>query len=645
MTAEKKSWRDVFRPPEDAREPDVLVGIDIGTSFTKVAYTIYRNGKYERIRVCQNWSKFGYKNGDTNFLPTVLAFPKNRSLLDELPKQCGNLTKELRENKSLEVYEWFKKDFPGNLRVRLSSGNPDRRTTQVSSHSVENANSTDTMILYRHFLTWLYQAVREEIKVELEKDGPCSWEDAHIEFIFSIPATWNRIDETLGRIASKLERVAKTAGFGEIKGHSVKVGLTEPEAAAACSLAVSPPTSRRYIDSLEFHKESHNILVVDAGGGTTDLCLINVHNAHVGKLSIDTMSAPVGENVGSSHIDRMFEELAEDRLRNLSYELKPPQEWELDQLSYAMRHDEGFEASKEALDSKQAVSSALFTVSGPDLSMYQGKDVSPWVQNGRIRFDFRELAGLFDSVIDDTTGIIDGHRETLPGINKLIHSARKQIRDQQRTPASDIDIILLSGGLGQSKYLKHRVEQALEKDQDVGTQTPRVVTMDEPRLSVCKGLLHNRMGEIFMAQKCNGNYGILQLTKFNTLNPRHYVAKVANQTTKLGNKTFVNDMKWLVMKGDTIPKAPPKYLYTFEQEGDKVVNIVVSADDKPKNFSNSGRDSVAEVRCDLGELAEDTKSKKKYCEVELIFNIGKFDVKCCRGLACMQSSSGSPSRT
>lgn len=47
---------------------------------------------------------------------------------------------------------------------------------------------------------------------------------------------------------------------------------------------------------------------------------------------------------------------------------------------------------------------------------------------------------------------------------------------------------------------------------------------------------------------------------------------------------------------------------------------------------HSGRDYVAEVRCDLGELAEDTKSKKRYCEVELILNIGKFDVKCCQFL-------------
>lgn len=95
----------------------------------------------------------------------------------------------------------------------------------------------------------------------------------------------------------------------------------------------------------------------------------------------------MGENVGSSHIDRMFEELAEDRLRSLSYELKPPKDWELEQLSYAMCHDDSFEEGKRALDSTKAAGSEHFTVEGPDLSMYEGKDVSPWVQNKRIRFD------------------------------------------------------------------------------------------------------------------------------------------------------------------------------------------------------------------------------------------------------------------
>lgn len=111
---------------------------------------------------------------------------------------------------------------------------------------------------------------------------------------------------------------------------------------------------------------------------------------NVGDPSIDTMSAPVGENLGSSHIDRMFEEFAKGRLRQLSYELKPVQQWELDQLSYAMRHDRDFEENKKVLGDKALGGDPdldHFTVKGPDLSTWQGKDMRPWALNGRIRFD------------------------------------------------------------------------------------------------------------------------------------------------------------------------------------------------------------------------------------------------------------------
>lgn len=207
-----------------------------------MAYILRSKGQFDpnRIRTCRNWSDFGCKNDDeTEFIPTVLAFPKGKSLLDGFPEQCGKLTKEQREDKSLEVYEWFKVDFPGNLRVRTSSRDPGHTVTRMASHSVDNADSTDTMILYRHFLTQLYNAVQGEIKGELEKNGLPQWTEAHIEFIFSVPATWNRIDETLGRITSKLEKVVNLAGFGKIDGHSVNFGLTEPEAAASYSLAPS----------------------------------------------------------------------------------------------------------------------------------------------------------------------------------------------------------------------------------------------------------------------------------------------------------------------------------------------------------------------------------------------------------------------
>lgn len=54
-----------------------------------------------------------------------------------------------------------------------------------------------------------------------------SWEEARIEFIFSVPTTWAP-NPTVENFRSIVDR----AGFGRGFHHSVTIGLTEAEAAA-----------------------------------------------------------------------------------------------------------------------------------------------------------------------------------------------------------------------------------------------------------------------------------------------------------------------------------------------------------------------------------------------------------------------------
>lgn len=114
--------------------------------------------------------------------------------------------------------------------------------------------------------------------------------------------------------------------------------------------------------------------------------------------------------------------------------------------------------------------------------------------------------------------------------------------------AKDVDIILLAGGLGQSSYLRDRVEMSLEDEQSSDAPTPRVRTMSNPQLCVSKGLLENRLFEIFRAQKCNANYGVLQDKALKLWKPLHLVAKAANQYRNIGGKRYMRQVEWLVEK-------------------------------------------------------------------------------------------------
>lgn len=98
------------------------------------------------------------------------------------------------------------------------------------------------------------------------------------------------------------------------------------------------------------------------------------------------MCAPVGVNLGSSHIDDKFEDLARHRLRELSHRLQA-QDWDIVKLSKSMRYSETFLNSKKDLDTQSASGPGCFTLDKPDLKRYPGLvEVSDMVQAMKIKF-------------------------------------------------------------------------------------------------------------------------------------------------------------------------------------------------------------------------------------------------------------------
>lgn len=108
----------------------------------------------------------------------------------------------------------------------------------------------DSFTRYCDFFRLLYQTVQQRLQGELAN----RWEDASIEFIFSVPTTWKPVP-TVERFRS----VIKRAGFGRHPNHKCDIGLTEAEAAAVHTARVFP----------RLFKERDVLLVCDVGGGTT----------------------------------------------------------------------------------------------------------------------------------------------------------------------------------------------------------------------------------------------------------------------------------------------------------------------------------------------------------------------------------------
>ena len=110
----------------------------------------------------------------------------------------------------------------------------------------------ETMILIADYLTQIHQHIKFSIE-----SATGSWKEKRVEFVFSLPTTWNSLD-----ITNNFNDAIRTAGFAaeNPEKHSARIELTEAEAAAVY-MAISPP----------FVLERGDIvLICDAGGGTTE---------------------------------------------------------------------------------------------------------------------------------------------------------------------------------------------------------------------------------------------------------------------------------------------------------------------------------------------------------------------------------------
>lgn len=151
------------------------------------------------------------------------------------------------------------------------------------------------------YLTQVYDHIKRTIEMQVGLGYvPGGWATMAVHFLFSVPTTWTRM-ETI----NAFKGIIRNAGFGvEGPNHSAQIDLTEAEAAAVATLKTS---------AIKFHNRSL-FLMVDAGGGTTDLSLMRVTSNNADFPQMAQLAAVKGIGIGSTLIDRAFIRLVDQRL-------------------------------------------------------------------------------------------------------------------------------------------------------------------------------------------------------------------------------------------------------------------------------------------------------------------------------------------
>jgi hypothetical protein len=226
----------------------------------------------------------GLQDAHETKVPTKLSYSRN-NVISRWGFLCDN---DDEDSEAEEVFE--------NFKIFLDQESIDaagKKGVRDIPATVEEAGR-----LITDYLRQVYGQIKRSIEATTG-----SWKDKRVEFIFSLPTTWQALS-----ITTDFENAIKAAGFGQenIDKHTAKLELTEAEAAAVYVVANPAVTLAN----------GEVILVCDAGGGTTDLGLLEVVDANPDLPGLKQVAAVKGVGIGSTMIDRAFQNAVQRRLNN-----------------------------------------------------------------------------------------------------------------------------------------------------------------------------------------------------------------------------------------------------------------------------------------------------------------------------------------
>ncbi|KAF3065460.1 hypothetical protein CFAM422_009516 [Trichoderma lentiforme] len=540
-----------------AEKPDIIVSIDLGTTYTGVAWMTPKTP----IQVVNDWPGSGDR-GERK-VPTTLIYNGDGTL-----SSWGYLCDDDDET------------LPGKTRRDFFKIFIDEETlvaAQQRGFSNVPKSLRQAQMFATEYLHQVYLHVKETIETQTGKQLFGGWADMAVTFLFSVPTTWTRME-----IINIFKGIIRDAGFGvEGPRHMAQVDLTEAEAAAVATLKTSP---------VAFNRGSL-FLTVDAGGGTTDLALMRVTSSDPNFPQMAQISAVKGVGIGSTLIDRAFVRLIMERLaRHPDMRPQLPSDF-----AVRLSKSHHFKILKHKFG-ERVYMQPVFKLQLEGVS-HEFSHAGLGVENGRMLFTMAEIQSLFDVQID---GIMKRITEQLNWLSEHGHTEQ-------------VDYMILSGGLGSSAYVRDKIQQQLITYPHMNAMRVAVVPCHDPQLVVVRGLLldhQQRMATgnvpVLAARIARSSYGIIVREMYSPAS--HFDEDVVQDQWNPKKKWAVNQIQWIIKKGDVIdPNIPLVKSFEYRLGPDDTTrcwnaDIVVSQNEPsflPKSLKHAGVTKLCIVKSNL----------------------------------------------
>ncbi|KAI9253530.1 hypothetical protein BDA99DRAFT_574678 [Phascolomyces articulosus] len=442
----------------------VVIAYDFGTTYSGAAYA-FNNLSPAEVFDIQNWPQ-----KDGNFypkVPTVSVYPRtdqqqsnpfNRLTLSEWGHRAKKAMLKPGATKQNVLLSQFK------LQLDDSLNRPPLENGLMPVQAVAD------------YLSKLHQYTLEELK----RGFANNYHSGTFRYCLTVPAVWS------DKAKSTMRQAAIQAGIITPSDPPDRLLLvSEPEAAAIyCEKTMA--------DQVQL-KDKDRIMICDAGGGTVDLIVFQVHftkdsrsdDLSAGRKNnreLKEVAQGIGESCGSVYLDHNFQELLKKKLGKKVMRKVTPREMYgmMEYFIGAIKPDfngvdDHFVELPRSVRTKDLPASV------------RNNDDDGCLDEGMLKLSGQELKDkVFDPVIDKVLSLIDRQFKQIAG--------------------GKLNFLFLVGGFGSSKYLYQRVRKEFH-----GTKAKQIACPSErAALAVVRGATYYGLNpRIVVSRVSRRAYGVV----------------------------------------------------------------------------------------------------------------------------------------
>jgi len=294
----------VMSPPENQPashqwQPDLVCGIDFGMTCTGVAWALFNEmtSDWSQLRQIRRWPG---QNSSLEKVPTELIY--NGNTVQLWGAECKTLATQEERVKTKRLF----KNAMSARDVGLAA----------YGHEIENARW-----YFKDFITHVHSHIEATLAKQIN-----DFKKLSIEYVFSVPTTWNRDAETLNEVKQMIREVV-----GKTQYRRAVIGMSE-----AAASAVETGQDR--------FKKGDVVLVCDTGGGTADVNIFMFVSSEKEAARVKPLTYDEGAPAGAASIDQAALDYMISRMRNINLLDKDSAIWALEAVQAgfaAIKHDYG----------------------------------------------------------------------------------------------------------------------------------------------------------------------------------------------------------------------------------------------------------------------------------------------------------------